>query len=257
MASDGGDLLTYYQRYQKLGPRFAMGALLTVDCVFALTVTNSSWMQALEHEVLLPYGLMHRTSILEQRRKHPAGQAAGRAMQHLEAWNGAHLRGCKHALVLSDDAYFLDEIAVRVLPRVDDWLRAQIEYDLLMLGWSGNASLRHTRHEYFYKVGDAVDLSAYIVSAQAAALAQTPQWWHLHDTKDADADLRLDNEETIDAVVQQYQRRNRIYATLPMVAFLRLNDSIDNRSHDRLYIDFGGLTGIQLNLAAVKQSPRE
>ena len=208
------------------------GALPSVDCVFALTMTNSTQMELLEWRLLLPFGLMHRTSVLEQRERDPDGGTAGIARAHTRAWNASLERGCTHTLVFEDDAFFDAAAAERSLPRVETFLRSGSPYDIVLLGWGGQPSVGRGPHPCVYNISGWVDLHAYIISPEAAKRWQGLDWAELREQQRLDGDRDPvpgrragDNDGAIDTALMRHHDRGRFYTVRPMVAFQRFHNS--------------------------------
>ena len=194
--------------------------LPSVDCIFALTVTNSSQMPLLEYQLLGPSGMMHRTSILEQRKPDPDGETAAIARAHIGAWNASLQRRCHNTLVLEDDAFFEDKAAMRALPRVESFLKSGTPYDLMLLGWGGEPSVETTAHRCVYGIKGWSDLHAYVISSEAAQRLHTLEWPALQEQQRLDGAGGSDGGAIDTALVRSHDRA-RFYAIRPRVAFQR------------------------------------
>ena len=208
-------------------------ALPLVDCVFALTMTNSTTMDGLASELLSPYGLMDRTTILEQP-VDPDGKVAGIARAHLGAWNASLKRSCNHTLVFEDDAFFDAAVAGRSLPRTEAFLLSGMPYDVLLLGWAGTPGRTQAGPSPLDCVNNIsfwIDAHAYIISPEAARLWHTADWYALrkHDADTTSSTAQQlattthhENDGAIDLFMAR-QDRGRFYAVRPMVAFQRFH----------------------------------
>ena len=106
--------------------------LSSVDCIRVLTLEGSSQLQRFR-DGMEPYGLWERTTVqVEDRDTNNSHRGVWNA--HQRAWRESG--ECNHLLVFEDDCYFENATAVVGMQRVEMFLRSNIPYDFVLLGWA-------------------------------------------------------------------------------------------------------------------------
>jgi hypothetical protein len=161
----------------------------SVDCVRIVALENSRFVEPLLGQ-LKQLGLQNRTTVqyasLDQR------EGAGCWQQHVSAWRYLTAQGCRHSLVLEEDAIFLVKRWLRS-SQIEDFIALNRTYDTLQLGmWHNGIAIGRViipapshRPTWFEplpevrcmarSVGDPGASHAYVISAKAAA-AWRPRW---------------------------------------------------------------------------------
>lgn len=157
-------------------------AALKSGCIGVLTMNGSTWFAELR-EQLKVLGMWRRTVIFQNKRE-ACGSATGLFRAHKTAWAHGVRRGCRHMLVMEDDAHFHRATLNVSEPRVGAFLRAagDDDADILFLGFHipGQPRQPTERLHCIYRIHAPSLAHAYIISANAMRrLGQWPAQGHV------------------------------------------------------------------------------